>query len=65
MRPFIFIGTLILLFYGIAALSAYPVVGGIALGLALLLLLMVVYDGATILVARFGAWLVTLGGDNP
>lgn len=61
LRPFIFIGTLILLFYGIAALSAYPMVGGITFGLALFLLLIVVYDRAALYVARFGAWLVTLG----
>lgn len=60
-RPFIFVGALILLLYGIAALSAYPVVGVIGLILALLLLLMVVYDWATLYVARFGAWLITLG----
>jgi hypothetical protein len=64
MRPFIFIGAVILLFYGIAALSAYPVVGGIALILALLLLLIVVYDWATLYVARFGAWLITFDRDN-
>lgn len=64
MRPFIFIGALILLVYGIAALSAYPVIGGIALVFALFLLLMVVYDGATLYVARFGAWLVTLGQNS-
>jgi hypothetical protein len=64
MRPFIFIGALILLFYGVAALSAYLVVSVIAFGLALLLLLMVVYDWAIIYVARFGAWLVTLGKSN-
>jgi len=64
MRPFIFIGALIILFYGIAALSGYPLVGGIALVLALLLLLMVVYDGATLYIARFGAWLITLGREN-
>ena len=64
MRPFIFIGAVILLFYGIAALSAYPVVGVISLILALLLLLMVVFDSATIFVARLGAWLVTFGRNN-
>jgi hypothetical protein len=64
MRPFIFIGALILLVYGIAALSAYPVISGIALVFALLLLLMVVYDRATLFVARFGAWLVTLGQNS-
>ena len=64
MRPFIFIGAVILLVYGIAAVSAYPIVGVIALSLALLLLLMVVYDGATVHVARFGAWLITLGQNS-
>ena len=64
MRPFIFIGAVLLLVYGIAALSAYLVVGSIALALALLLLLMVVYDWATVYVARFGAWLVTLGQNS-
>lgn len=64
MRPFIFIGAMILLLYGIAALSAYLVVSAIALGLALLLLLMVIFDWAIIYVARLGAWLVTLGKSN-
>ena len=61
MRPFIFIGALIMLFYGFAALSAYPVVAGIALGLALFLFLIVLYDRVAFYVAWLGAWLVTLG----
>ena len=61
MRPFIFIGALILFFYGIAAFSAYPVVAGITLLLALCLVLMILYDQVTLFIARIGAWLVTLG----
>lgn len=61
MRPLIFIGAIIMLLYGIVALVAYPFVGGVALGLALFLFLMVLFDWATLFVARFGAWLVTLG----
>ena len=60
-RPFLLMGGVIMLFYGIAFLSAYPIVGGIALGFALFLLLMVLYDWVTLYVARFGAWLITFG----
>lgn len=61
MRPLIFFGAIIMLLYGILAFVAYPFVGGVVLGLALFLFLMVLYDWATLYVARFGAWLVTLG----
>ena len=64
MRPFIFIGALILLLYGVAALSAYPVVGVIGLALALLLFLIVLFDWAALYLARLGAWVVTFGRDN-
>lgn len=50
-----------MLLYGILAFVAYPFVGGVVLGLALFLFLMVLYDWATLYVARFGAWLVTIG----
>ncbi len=62
--PFIFAGAVILLFYGIAAISAFPVVAGLALFLALFLLLMVLYDRVTFYIARFGAWLVTFGRNS-
>ena len=61
MRPFLFIGGVLMLIYAIAAFSAYPLVGGIALGLAILLILMVFYDQVTLLVARIGAFIATIG----
>jgi len=63
-RPFLFIGAVILFLYAIAAISAYPLIGVIALGLALLLFLMVIYDQVTLLIARLGAWLITIGKND-
>lgn len=60
-RPFLFIGGLLLLLYAFAAMAAYPFVGGIALGLAILLFLMVFYDWVMLLIARIGAFIATVG----
>jgi hypothetical protein len=60
-RPFLFVGAVILLLYAIAAFSAYPLIGVIAFGLSLLLFLLVFYDQASLLIARLGAWLITIG----
>ena len=57
----IFMGAVLMLLYGFAALSAYPLIGVVSFGLALFLLLMVLYDWAILYLARFGAWLVTIG----
>ena len=59
MRPLIFIGALIIFFYGVVALFAYPLLALVALALALFLFMIVLYDRVTLYVARFGAWLVT------
>jgi len=61
MRPILFIGGVLMLIYAITAFSAYPLVGGIALGLAILLFLMVFYDQVTLIVARIGAYIATIG----
>lgn len=60
-RPILLFGGLLMLVYAIVAMMAYPVVGGVALGLALLLFLMVFYERVLLWVARLGALIVTLG----
>lgn len=60
-RPFLFVGGGLLLVYAIVAISAYPLVGVIALGLAVFLFLIVFFDRVTLLVARIGAFIATLG----
>jgi hypothetical protein len=60
-RPILFIGGCILLVYAMAASIVYPVITGIAMGLALALFLMVISDRFTLYTARLGAWLVTIG----
>ena len=59
-RPFILVGAIILLLYAIAALGSYPLVGLIAFGFAALLFAVYFYDQVMLLIARLGAWLVTL-----
>jgi hypothetical protein len=54
----------LMLIYAIAAFSAYPLVGGITLGLAIFLFLMVFYDQVTLLVAQIGAFIATVGRNN-
>ncbi len=63
-RPFLFVGAVILVVYAIAAIMAYPLVSGIAIGLAILLFLMVFSDLVSLLIARIGAWLITFGKNN-
>jgi hypothetical protein len=60
-RPFLFVGGIIMLVYAVAAISAYPLVGGIALGFAVFLFLIVFYDPVTHFVARVGAYIATFG----
>jgi len=59
-RPFLFLGAVVLLLYAIAAFSAYALIGVIALGFSVFLFLMVFYDQASLLIARLGAWLITI-----
>ena len=60
-RPFIFIGGCLFLLYAGLTWIAYPVMAFISVGLALLLFSMVFSDQACLYMARFGAWLKTLG----
>jgi hypothetical protein len=60
-RVFIFIGGCLFLLYAGLTWVAYPVMALISLGLASLLFSLVLSDQACLYVARFGAWLKTLG----
>lgn len=59
-RPFIQISGLLLLIYAIAALLVSPMVGSVALGLALLLILISASDQAALLLVKIGAWIGTV-----
>ena len=60
-RPALFIGGCILLIYALASVFAYLAVAVISMALALFLFLMVFSDKVTLLIARLGAWLATVG----
>lgn len=60
-RAFIFIGGCLFLLYTGLIWMVYPVMALISLGLALFLFLLVLSDQVCLYVARFGAWLKTLG----
>ena len=62
-RPFLFMGGIMILVYAITALTAYPIVGVIAVALAFLLFLLVFSDHAILYLARVGAWMRTFGRD--
>jgi hypothetical protein len=56
-RPFLFVGGVILLSYGIAASLAYPAVSLVALLMALYIFSLVFSDWVALQTARLGAWL--------
>jgi hypothetical protein len=60
-RPMLFVGGVIFLIYAGVASFVYFVTAGIALGLAAFLFMLVFSDQATFYLARFGAWLATVG----
>jgi len=60
-RAFIFIGGCLFLLYAGLTWMAYPLMALISLGLALFLFSLVLSDQVCSCVARFGAWLKTLG----
>jgi hypothetical protein len=60
-RPILFAVALILLLYAGAAMFAYPIISGVVFGLSLLLFAIVFSDQVSVYVARFGAWLATVG----
>jgi hypothetical protein len=62
-RPLIFTGGCIFLIFSSVAVVAYPIVALISLILAFFLFGMVFLDQVSLYVARFGAWLMTLGRD--
>ena len=61
-RPFIFIGGCLFLLYAGFAWAAYSVMTLASIGLSVFLFLLVFSDQACHYLARFGAWLKTLGG---
>ena len=60
-RAIIFGVGVVLLIYAGAAMFAYPVISGVVFVFSLLLLAMVFSDQVSLYVARFGAWLATVG----
>ena len=58
-RPVTFIGGVVLLVYAFVMIFVYPAVGGLAMGLSLLMFMLVNSDRAALVLARFGAWLLT------
>jgi hypothetical protein len=61
MRPFLFVGAVILFLYTLAAFFAYPLISVISLGFALFLLFVVFFDQGALWIARIGAWIATVG----
>ena len=63
-RPILLIGGLFVLAYSIIALFLSPIAGCITLGLAILLLLPSHSDQVTLYLAKVGAWLGTIKGND-
>jgi hypothetical protein len=61
-RPFIFIGGCLFLLYAGLTWITYPLMALVSMGLSVFLFLLVFLDQACLYLARFGAWLKTLGG---
>ena len=60
-RPITFAGGLVLFLYAGTAIFVYPVISGVVFVLALILLSMVFSYKVCLYVARFWAWVATLG----